>query len=67
MTMYAPTKKHYLMQLLKCATGKMNLSNLAGAAAIAKYVGVADEKIAGAVGGFKSLPHRLERRGTVCP
>jgi len=40
--------------------GRMNLSNLAGAMAIVKCFGVSDETIAGAMGSFKGLAHRLE-------
>ncbi len=40
--------------------GRMNLSNLAGAMALAGQFGVTEEIVAGCVSGFKSLPHRLE-------
>jgi UDP-N-acetylmuramoylalanine--D-glutamate ligase len=40
--------------------GRMNLSNLAGATAIARCFGVSDDTIAGAMGSFKGLAHRLE-------
>ncbi|MFC1739692.1 UDP-N-acetylmuramoyl-L-alanine--D-glutamate ligase [Planctomycetota bacterium] len=40
--------------------GRANLSNLAGALAIAKYFGVDTERIKTALPDFKPLPHRLE-------
>jgi UDP-N-acetylmuramoylalanine--D-glutamate ligase len=40
--------------------GGANLSNLAGALAIARYFGVDDEQIASCLPQFKALPHRLE-------
>jgi UDP-N-acetylmuramoylalanine--D-glutamate ligase len=40
--------------------GRANLSNLAGAFAIARYFGVGDEQIASCLPQFKALPHRLE-------
>jgi UDP-N-acetylmuramoylalanine--D-glutamate ligase len=40
--------------------GRMNLSNLAGAMALASQFGVTEEIVAGCVASFKSLPHRLE-------
>ncbi len=41
--------------------GWANLSNLAGAIAIARQFEIEDEAIARALPSFKSLPHRLER------
>jgi UDP-N-acetylmuramoylalanine--D-glutamate ligase len=40
--------------------GRANLSNLAGALAIARYFGVDDERIMNCLPEFKALPHRLE-------
>lgn len=40
--------------------GRMNLSNLAAARAIAKCFGISDEAIVRSLPSFKSLPHRLE-------
>jgi len=40
--------------------GRANLSNLAGAIAIAIYFGVTDEQIKNCLPEFKALPHRLE-------
>ena len=40
--------------------GKMNLSNLAAAACVARSFGLDDEKIAGVLDGFEGLPCRLE-------
>jgi len=40
--------------------GAANLSNLAAAAAVARELGVTDDRIAKAVGMFEALPHRLE-------
>ncbi len=40
--------------------GRMNLSNLAAATAVAKHFGLSDDHIAEAIKGFKPLPHRLE-------
>ena len=40
--------------------GRMNLSNLAAAAAVAKHFGLSDNHIAETIKGFKPLPHRLE-------
>jgi UDP-N-acetylmuramoylalanine--D-glutamate ligase len=40
--------------------GRANLSNLAAAAAIAKYFGIDDETIKKSLPDFKALPHRLE-------
>ena len=40
--------------------GRMNLSNLAGAMALAGQFGVTERIVAGCAGNFKSLPHRLE-------
>jgi len=40
--------------------GRANLSNLAGAMAIARYFCVGDEAIKKNLGGFKALEHRLE-------
>lgn len=49
--------------------GKANLSNLAAALAVARYLGVDDETAAGCIGGFQPLEHRLQlaaRIGDVC-
>jgi len=40
--------------------GEANLSNLAAAGAVARELGVTDDRIAKAVGRFEALPHRLE-------
>lgn len=40
--------------------GRANLSNLAGAMAIARYLGITDEQIKSCLTEFKGLPHRLE-------
>ena len=40
--------------------GRANLSNLAGAMAIARYFEIDDEQIKSSLPGFKGLPHRLE-------
>jgi UDP-N-acetylmuramoylalanine--D-glutamate ligase len=40
--------------------GRANLSNLAGAVAIARYFGADDDQIIGCLPTFKALPHRLE-------
>ncbi|MHC4119172.1 MAG: UDP-N-acetylmuramoyl-L-alanine--D-glutamate ligase [Planctomycetota bacterium] len=40
--------------------GRANLSNLAGAIAIARHFGVDDNRIKDCLAQFKSLPHRLE-------
>ena len=40
--------------------GRMNLSNLAAAVAVAKHFGISDDSMAEAIKGFKPLPHRLE-------
>ena len=40
--------------------GRANLSNLAGAIAVARQFGMTDRAIAGTLPGFKALPHRLE-------
>ncbi len=45
--------------------GRMNLSNLAAAAAVAKHFGLSDDHIAEAIKGFKPLPHRLELIGQI--
>jgi len=45
--------------------GRMNLSNLAAAAAVAKHFGLSDDSIAEAISGFKPLPHRLELIGQI--
>lgn len=45
--------------------GRANLSNLAGAIAIARQFGVSDEAIAKVLPDFKALPHRLELVATV--
>ena len=45
--------------------GRANLSNLAGALAIARQFGVQDEAVARILPDFKALPHRLELVGTV--
>jgi UDP-N-acetylmuramoylalanine--D-glutamate ligase len=43
--------------------GRHNLSNIAAAAAAARLLDVPAEAIAGAVGAFRALPHRLEPVG----
>ena len=40
--------------------GRANLSNLAGALAIARQFGLADDAVEAALRNFKGLPHRLE-------
>ncbi len=45
--------------------GKANRENLAAAITIAHHFGLKDKDLAGAVGSFVSLPHRLELVGTV--
>jgi UDP-N-acetylmuramoylalanine--D-glutamate ligase len=45
--------------------GRANLSNLAGAIAIARQFGVEDGAIAAALGDFQALPHRLELVATI--
>lgn len=40
--------------------GKANLSNLAGAIAVAEYFGIKEEQIRTCLPAFKPLPHRLE-------
>ncbi|UCG59460.1 MAG: UDP-N-acetylmuramoyl-L-alanine--D-glutamate ligase [Phycisphaerales bacterium] len=40
--------------------GLANLSNLAGAMAVARHFGANKNRIAGSVSGFRALPHRLE-------
>lgn len=40
--------------------GRANLSNLAGAMAVAQHFGADEERIAGGVSDFRALPHRLE-------
>jgi UDP-N-acetylmuramoylalanine--D-glutamate ligase len=40
--------------------GRANLSNLAGAMAIARHFGITDEQIKSCLPYFKALPHRLE-------
>jgi UDP-N-acetylmuramoylalanine--D-glutamate ligase len=40
--------------------GRANLSNLAGAMAIARHLGINDEQIKSCLPEFKGLPHRLE-------
>jgi UDP-N-acetylmuramoylalanine--D-glutamate ligase len=40
--------------------GRANLSNLAGAMAVARYFGVEDKWISSCLSDFKALPHRLE-------
>jgi len=45
--------------------GRANLSNLAGAMAIARQFGVEDPAVAEALPGFQALAHRLESVGTV--
>jgi len=49
--------------------GRANLSNLAAALAVARYLGVDDETAAGCIGDFQPLEHRLqlvEMIGGVC-
>jgi len=41
-------------------SGRANLANLAGASAIAKFLGVTDETLVKAIGSFEPLAHRLE-------
>jgi len=45
--------------------GRANLSNLAGAVAIARQFGVADQAIATVLPDFRALPHRLELVATI--
>ena len=45
--------------------GRMNLSNLAAAVAVAHHFGVSDETIDSAIASFKALLHRLERIATI--
>lgn len=40
--------------------GKVNLSNLAGALAVAELFGVDDRTVEDCIGDFKALPHRLQ-------
>jgi len=45
--------------------GRANLSNLAGAIAIARYFGADDDRIKSCLPEFKALPHRLEQVGEI--
>ncbi len=45
--------------------GRANLSNLAAAIAIAKYLGIDDDSIRNSLPAFKPLPHRLELIGRI--
>ena len=45
--------------------GRMNLSNLAAAAAVAKHFGLSDDNMTEAIKGFTPLPHRLELVGRI--